>query len=115
MQRPLGPHPQQQPPQQPSAVAYPHLDEYAQILASNEVEFPLYSSNLLNQQQAGQFQGSHSSSSSSSMFGSSGYSDNSLLQQQQQQQQQQFGYYPQWYGGSSGPSDFPGHGNDFSG
>ncbi|CAM8947692.1 unnamed protein product [Rhodiola kirilowii] len=98
--------PRPPPPQQPSTMTYPHLDEYAQILASNDVEFPLYSSSLFNNQ--GQLQGAHPSPSS--MFSSPGYSNSP-----QQQQLQQFGYYPQWYGGSSGSSDFPGHGNDFSG
>lgn len=99
MQQPQ-PHPQQA----GSTMTYPHLDEYAQLLASNDVEFPLYSSGFLNNNQTDHhLQGSHSSS------------DYSNSVQQQQLQQQQFGYYPHWYGGT-GSSDFSGHdGNDFSG
>lgn len=103
--------PEQINPQPAPFVPYPHaafpdLAQYAQLLSSNDAEFPYYVSNLYGQEPFGSQQ---SSSTSSSSISSSSYHYNQQQQQQEPQNEPSrtsFGWSPSNY-------DFQGYGDGF--
>ncbi|KAJ8759388.1 hypothetical protein K2173_006908 [Erythroxylum novogranatense] len=83
---------------------YPHLLQYAQILSSDEVNFPYYTSNLFNQDPSAQ-------QFSSTLPPSSSFLSSHRHQQQQQQHQQDLMRFSSRHDGSFG-SDNQEHGKD---
>ncbi|KAL6984023.1 hypothetical protein U1Q18_017398 [Sarracenia purpurea var. burkii] len=92
----------------PRQQTYPHLLQYAQLLSSNDADFPYFSSALCNQQQQRPFM---SESSTPPFMSSSIASDPRQLQQQEQQHDRFLSFSSSLESSSSATAGHLKHGN----